>query len=465
MRLQAGVTLRGEDPQHPESTTIWSSAGHAVIGTGRVLTATCVPEGFAIIGGSGRAIYIQDGATQIIRHNIIRACVNGYKGAAIRIDDEGTAPSILDNTFVDNCSTEEGGVIYIEDASPLIHGNRFTHNQSTRNGGAIVARTVHRPGQQAVITENEFIDNAAAAKGGPIYVELAKPVIQSNQVLSNTAHCGAGIYVNGACATGSALSQRNSIAFNETTGAGAESAGAELAIFGGANCHVDGNVLQHNLARQGDGIFVGQSVPRITNNILSANGQSEIGVGHGSPEILNNTIVGIDSSESVAIEVRGSSFPSVENNILSQYSVGVRGDGMAAPVVHHNSTWMNVVDYSRVDPGEASLSLPPRLIDPANDDYHLRADSPLIDAADIADPPPIEFDGQPRPADGDGDGMAIPDVGADEYLPPTHTPTQTPTHTPTTMPTSSCTPTATATATQPFAQGLLYVYLPIPQKP
>jgi len=329
-----------------------------------VLTATCVLEGFTIIGGHGRAIYIQDGARQIIRHNIIRACVNGYKGAAIRIDDEGTSPSILDNTFVDNSSTREGGVIYIEDASPLIFGNRFTHNQSDRDGGAIVVRTVLRPGQQAVIAENEFIDNTAAAKGGAIYVELAKPVIQSNQVLSNTAHSGAGIYVNGTCVTGSALIQHNSIAFNRTTGAGADSAGGALAILGRANCYVDGNVLQHNLARRGDGIFVGGSAPRITNNILSANGRSEIWVEEGSPEILNNTVVGIGSSESVGIEVRGPSYPRVASNILSQYSVGTYADGMAAPVVHQNGTWMNVVDYSRVDPGEASLSLPPSLVIP-----------------------------------------------------------------------------------------------------
>src|SRR5262249_18256599 len=49
-------------------------------------------------------------------------------------------------------------------------------------------------------------------------------------------------------------------------------------------------------------------------------------------------------------------------------------------------------------------------------DYHLRMSSPAIDAGDNAAPslPPVDLDGQPRIADGNGDSDARVDLGAYE---------------------------------------------------
>ncbi len=464
VRLRPGVTLRGEDPQHPAWTTIRADGGNAVIGTGRLLTNTCVLEGFTIIAGTGRGLYIQDGAAEIIRNNIFSGTVTSFKGAGIRIDDEGTVPTISDNVFINNSSSQEGGAIYIHDASPIIFNNQFVNNRSDRDGGALSIRTDERPDQQAVIVHNEFTYNTASAKGGAIYVERSKPLIQGNRILHNAAEAGAGIFVNSCCSAGQALVQGNWLFYNATYGAGQESVGGALAIANQAQVHVDGNVLRQNSAARGGGIYIASSAPRITNNVFAANGRTEVWVEGSFPHIINNSILGAGGPETVGIELLGASHARLVNNIIAFAGYGVRGDGVAAADIRHNDVWMNVVaNYEGVEAGPTNLSVEPQLRDPASGDYHLQPGSPLIDAGTATEAPTTDLDGEARPVDGDGDGIVEADIGADEYYPPpaTATPTSTATSTPTATPTL----TATATRTPPPAPSARYVYLPIIHKP
>jgi predicted outer membrane repeat protein len=454
VRLRPGVIVRGEDPEHPELTVIRAEGGNAVIGTGRLLTTTCVLEGFTIIAGSGRGIYIQDRATEIIRDNVISGCVNSLMGSAMRIDDEGTAPTIVNNAFIYNSTSAAGGAIYVEDASPLISGNTFINNHAGRDGGALVIRTVRRPGQQAIIVDNEFAENTASAKGGAVYVEAAQPLIRGNHLVGNKAIVGAGICVNAPCTGGQAIIQANWLTLNQADWTRADSAGGAMAILNGSDAHIDGNVLDQNLAGTGDGVYIAQATPWLTNNVLTANGRNQVTVDRASPVIANNTILGMNVTDSSAIKLLGSSRPCIVNNILALGSYAIYGDGIATPLILFNDTWTNEVDYYGVAPGSGALNLDPRFSDLANADFHLAADSPLIDAGSLEDAPLTDFEGEPRPLDGDGDGTAIPDVGADEYKPPP----------PTATPSPTMTPVSTATATHTATAWVWLVYLPIIRK-
>jgi hypothetical protein len=105
-----------------------------------------------------------------------------------------------------------------------------------------------------------------------------------------------------------------------------------------------------------------------------------------------------------------------------------------------------------INVGPHNLNVDPLFRDPADGDFSLMPDSPLIDRGSldplVAEEPTTDLAGNPRVIDGDGDAVAIADMGAFEYVPPP-TPQLLPATSSSATPTTSIAPVLTALSLRP----------------
>ena len=243
--------------------------------------------------------------------------------------------------------------------------------------------------------------------GGGVYI-VGSPVLRQNRILSNTAavNHGGGVYN----ASGSPTLERNRLE-NNTAG-----------LNGGGFYNYKGdpvvryNVFQENTAAgRGGGFYnLGNSgaSPRVWSNVFDGNTSGSQGAGFhtvgGSPLVWHNTF---HASGGDGVYVAGG-LPSISNTIVvSGAGWGINSD--SAITVDYNDVWQNASgNYgSNVTSGSRSLSVAPLFLDAAAGDFHLREDSPCIDAGDGVDIArlPSDLDGQPRWMG------AWPDMGVDEF--------------------------------------------------
>ena len=145
-------------------------------------------------------------------------------------------------------------------------------------------------------------------------------------------------------------------------------------------------------------------------------------------DIVNNTFVGNGRDGwgvGIGIETRQLTNVLIRNNICS----GNAYSQMSAPpstlpqltVDHNLSDGAHDPEYEIYGVDDLP-DVSPRFADPSLGDYHLLAGSPAIDAGSAVGAPASDYDGDARPQDGDGDGVAAHDIGADEKGGPVSTP-------------------------------------------
>jgi len=323
----------------------------------------------------------------------------------------------------DNDTTPDG--INLEGASHVVIDG-FTVNGRTRAGvRAVLAefvtvRNCHlgHNGRWGILTGfvDDFLaeDNVAhhSIDEHGIYVSNSsdRPIVRRNVVYSNH---GNGLHFNGDAEIPggdglieNALVEENVIFENAANGGG----GSGINMDGGVNGIIRNNLLFNNHA-SGISLYridgaAGASGNLVVNNTIvnAADGRWCLNINNGSTgNVVRNNVFYSYHSFRGAIAIDSSSRPgfvSNDNIVSNRFST------------NGGSTVITLAQWQALGYDASSfLSTPAALfVDPgAGNDYHLREDSPAIDAGASTGAPDVDLDGNERPL---GAGF---DVGAYEY--------------------------------------------------
>ncbi len=152
---------------------------------------------------------------------------------------------------------------------------------------------------------------------------------------------------------------------------------------------------------------------------VSTNGDSSV---HPMRDlfIVNNTCAANgweDWGGGIALDNPGAQGVLIRNNICSanryfQLVVGLEVGRVTAAIDHNFIDGFGGTEGEML--GEAAVQGDPLFAGAARGDFHLRPGSPAIDAGSADRAPSADFEGNPRPRDGNGDGAAVFDMGAFE---------------------------------------------------
>jgi hypothetical protein len=343
----------------------------------------------------------------------------GAKGSVVTFNSSETASAKLNGfTITDGLQNGYwGGGIFISGASPTITGNVITGNH--------------------------------AAVGIGIYVNGGSPLIQNNTITGNDqkgagdgGEGGGGILVSGSNTITTAPQIIGNTITNNSVGLGGNGGGISLTYF--SSPLVQNNLIQGNTAWNGGGGISVQSYnsPTIVQNVIVNNSSLGGGSGGGvyvSPSsssqtqiFLNNTIAGntaVDNTSGVFVYGFGQ-FSTFTNNIIvaatGQVAVTCNSTySSISPVFSYNDAfsssgqnWAGICDTTSQP---ENISADPLFLSAA--DFHIQWGSPAVDAGNNSAPnlSTTDFDGNPRVVDGNGDGIAVVDLGAYEVSPTTIT--------------------------------------------
>ncbi len=362
------------------------------------------------------------------------------------------APTIVGSTFAGN-TADTGGGAYVSYSNAAFLSCRFEGNRA-QSGGGLAADNGDPYLRDIVVTGNvgEYgaglnltlssprmenfvvVDNIGLYLGGGFYIYDSRATLVSGEVSGNTAKSGAGLnllYAN-------LVIQDVTVADNE-----AEEYGGGLYLYesnpvldrmvvsgnrsehgGGfnlsyANIRVTNSIVQFNVCNAlGGGFYVSSSRPQLTNVVIQGNEAGARGGGfyesYSNAELVNVTLAGNRAgTDGGGFFAHFNSVPVITNTIFAFNSAQEAGDNI---YIHEaSSVDLSYNLYFTEAGGAAGLEgttaavtdivADPLFVDDptdgdvADDDYHLQAGSPAIDA------------GQPGPTYNDPDGSRN-DIGA-----------------------------------------------------
>jgi CSLREA domain-containing protein len=409
--------------------------------------------------GGGILISGQNNAININHSILSNNASNAYHGGGLATTATNSTFSINNSTFTDNVAFGAGGALYSSGSITLdsqdttfsnntaggwggaIYTGNLTHTVSITNGrflnnsltntdswgGAINMRSLTTT---LSLVNSTFVQNTANTFGGAVYLfpntstidmaGITANIVRTSFVQNEVFQAYGGAIFQGRGTT--VHVNQSAFVGNKAIGGGAYAALSADDMAGSALTHIANVTFSDNRAFWSGGAIIGLGMPTsmtirnatIANNVADSNA----GTGYGGGfSVLNDANI-LVSNSIIANNTDGSGESPNCNNPGTQASDGwnLIGDDTGCNWSASTGDLVGTA-VSPIDPLLEPLtgSLP----------YHpLQPDSPVIDAGNpgaVGGPMPsclqIDQIGRIRPIDGNGDGIAVCDIGAIEYSP------------------------------------------------
>lgn len=404
-----------------DGTTIEVAAGNSIQAA---IDAAAPGDTIAVAHATYFETLVIDRSLTLIAADGATIDATGLGASAIRIEGVDASDTILDGFVirgglgspVQNVTERAGGGALIVDASPIFRSCTFVANDGAmRGGGAYAYGSVlgHQPTPRFV--DCVFAQNSANEGGAyadlNVSAQFVRCSFRDNAAIDAGALHSAGAHDlvldrcwferNSASGAGGALvvaaydANRTRIMSSCFVDNAAGVSGGAIAVFGhpplaaGSGLHLESSLIARNRAYFGGGIAA------------TENGE----LGTPLMQVLGATIV-----DNVALGHLGGGISTVGGTVASASILrsivhgNVPGDLLATGYVADSCVGVPT-------PGPGNYVADPALVDPANGDYHLRADSPCIDRGSLFQvAASIDVEGDPRIV-----GAKV-DTGCDEFF-------------------------------------------------
>jgi hypothetical protein len=312
---------------------------------------------------------IQD--TSFISNTIIDG---NSSGSVVTFESSEDSTSVLCGfTITNGSSSSRGGGIYCDEASPNLENLIISNNSTVWYGGGICLSS-----SEATLTNLIISNNNSDRYGGGISFGVSNSNLENVTIKNNTTNWdGGGVAFFGNC---------NPNFVNVTIKNNAANCDGGGIYCENSNPSLKKVVIYNNSAEYGGGISLASSNPYLE-NLTICNNTAEYGGGGIHLYLSDPNLINCILWDNTPQEIYFSALGFYPNSISISYS-DVAG-GLNGIITNNNGTiyWLegNIQDY-------------PMFSNPTNEDYHLNASSPCIDA------------GHPNsPLDPDG---TIADMGA-----------------------------------------------------